>query len=299
MAEGQTEVVWVEGSVSLKAPKGNERVGLPGDFVNEADLLTVKDESLLFLSTPKHGILELKGPKTLRGDQLLSGGITTYMRLPRIKPASIPGRWPSLEVTQSTLPRQETFAIVSPYDTATKNTSPWVEWKAPSSVLAVTLTLEMIQDQGGSLQIERWENVRTQRFRFSQPLRRGKFFRVTMEAKDSGFRAQSTSFYVLDEAELIRVQEQEVETTRKLEAALPLEPVGRILMAQWLDDHGLFEEASREWHSLHRDFPRIALFNNKLKQHNRRFLIIPSDFKALKRLREWLLELGEFVLLAR
>jgi len=297
--EGQTEVLWVKGSVTLQDRKGNERLGSPGDFIKEAELLTIKDESVLFLSTPTHRILELQGPKTLRGDQLLSGGTTSYMRLPRIKPASIPGHWPSLEMTQSTQTRQETFAIVSPYDTATKDPNPWIEWKAPSSIIDVTLTLEMIQEQGGALEIERWENVRAKRFRFSQPLRRGKFFRITMEAKGRTFRAQTTSLYVLDDDETKRVQEQEVETTRKLEAALPMKPVGRILMAQWLDDHGLFEEASREWRSLHREFPQIAFFDKKLDQHDRRFLIVPSDFKALKRVQSWLLELGEVFLSTR
>ena len=64
-----------------------------------------------------------------------------------------------------------------------------------------------------------------------------------------------------------------------------------MIMAKWLDDHGLFDRAAQWWAELARAHPTVSSFQREVERHQHRKLVTSNEFLSLTGTTQWLLDL--------
>lgn len=142
-------------------------------------------------------------------------------------------------------------------------------------------------------EVEYWTNIRTQRFEFSQPLRRGRFYRIVATNE---LQRDTTSLYVLSEDELDLVSKAEKKFEQTLDSLTLQSPIERVLRARWLDEHGFADRAAELWSALEKAFPTVSHFKKESQRHQTRELATPNGLLSLRGTTEWLIGLAPIFL---
>ena len=286
---GRVDVIWVQGDVSVSQVNQQTRNVLPGDSLpNEVMVSIAKGDSITLLTSTRH-LITLAGPRDVELSSLLESDLSAnHPRLERAWVRDRVAQWPEIGLSERRRKERGSLMIRSPRAMAISAKRPWITWVGPESLGGGELTLKVLRANGTYRNVETWRNIRTRRFKFSSPLREGRFYRLILR---HGTETDETMVYMLTRSEKQALLEAEQQLNRLFGSLdLPV-PVRTMIMARWLDDHGLFDRAAQWWAELARAHPDVKSFKREVERHQNRELVTSNEFLSLTGTTQWLLDL--------